>query len=221
MSNYRANNRLEKSKNRIPKPIIPSELKRKGVSPVTQEGITALRERANERIVFSFQLLNRSHQAFNLGGKNVDWFLGFIDSLKDLSILTRQQLKNELSKYYRSHGHDFTQLKYSYEDEGIDEEFIAQAEVLQYSLGKSKGRIHGLLLGNRFYVIWIDANHNLYPSDKHGGEKIYSYPQSDYEKMEQKLQSIQFERDEALQREQDLTNFFENECSNCDKVKAI
>jgi hypothetical protein len=39
------------------------------------------------------------------------------------------------------------------------------------------------MIGNNFYVVWLDPDHNLHPDDRHGGIKVYKYPaQNSYEK---------------------------------------
>jgi hypothetical protein len=35
-------------------------------------------------------------------------------------------------------------------------------------VGKTYGRIHGIIWDKVFYVVWFDPAHNLYPDDRHG-----------------------------------------------------
>lgn len=45
---------------------------------------------------------------------------------------------------------------------------IAIKRAFEVRVGKSYGRIHGIIWDKVFYIVWFDPAHNLYPDDRHG-----------------------------------------------------
>lgn len=151
--------------------------------PIQRDEIERLRERSNEKLLFSFRFFDRSPKEFNIGqtSKVCDgWFITLIDILKDVSNLTRNQLVVEQRQHYDAHNHDWDKLSLRYP---FDNEFLEQVECLQFRISQGRGRVHGFITGNLFYIVWLDPHHNLYPSDKHGGVKWFDAPQTCYERI--------------------------------------
>jgi hypothetical protein len=47
---------------------------------------------------------------------------------------------------------------------GLDADQIAYEEAWQFELTRQQDwRVHGILIDDTFFVIWLDANHLLYP----------------------------------------------------------
>jgi len=153
---------------KIPSPKV--EKSKLSKIPILREEINFIRERKNEKILFSFLFFDRSHEAFNLGKVEINWYISLLDALKELNDLTRNELTNIQRHHWEAHSHDWDTLKYKY---NFDDDFLEQVESLQIRISTSKGRIHGFIIGNRFYIVWLDPHHNLYPSKNHGGLKLY------------------------------------------------
>ncbi|MBB6218642.1 hypothetical protein HNQ80_004816 [Anaerosolibacter carboniphilus] len=143
--------------------------------PIPQEEIEELKHLANKKLTFSFRFLELEHEAFNLGGTCVNWVNDLFLMMQELSGITRNQFVNELRDHYRSHTHDWSKVDYRYR---LNEEFLEQVECRQARISSSKGGIHGFIVGNRFYVVWIDPHHNLYPDERYGGLKIFKAPET-------------------------------------------
>jgi hypothetical protein len=165
----------KKKKNFIlPKPNKPQVNVKK--FPIPQEKIDELkRNEKDNKIIFSFRFLDLMHEAFNLGGVCINWVNDLFFMLRDVSGITKKQLLNEYREHYRPHIHKWSELDYSFE---FSEEFYEQVECRQIRIEKSKGGIHGFLIGNIFYIVWLDPHHNLYPDEKYGGRKFFKPPQT-------------------------------------------
>lgn len=166
--------------------------------PISRSEIEAVKERSKEKLIFSFKFFDRGHDAFNLGDTTRraicgEWFLALLDNLKSVSDLNRNQLVLEQRQHYQAHEHKWEELQYKYE---LEEDFLEQVECLQFRLSSSNGRVHGFIIGNRFYVVWLDPHHNLYPDERFGGEKFYTKPLTCYEILEQRVIQLQKENKE-------------------------
>lgn len=126
--------------------------------------VEKLKTRNEEDLVFSFLLLDTKHEAFNFGGVCSEWHETLFDVLKDLS--GKKWTDIQLEDHYDAHKHNFQKTNFIF---NFDRETLDQFEGCQFGLGKSKGRIHGFLIGNRFYVYWVDPNHNMNDSAGYEG----------------------------------------------------
>lgn len=162
--------------------------------PIDYESIKTLRSREKEKIIFSFRFLDFSNPAFNLGGVCEKWYPELFNMLSNVSKLNRNELIITHEKIYRCHEHDWDNLDYSF---NFDDEFLKQIDCRQIRISKSKGGIHGFLIGNTFYVVWIDPHHNLYPDERYGGRKFFkpsetccSYRDSELEKLKKENEEL-------------------------------
>jgi hypothetical protein len=183
----------------LPDVVIP-EQKNKGL-PIPQQELDLLKERHKEKLLFSFRFFDRNTEAFNLGETNRvcdNWYISLLDILKEVSSLNRNELVVEKRQFYDAHAHDWDNLKYKYK---LPNDLLNQVECLQFRLSQSRGRVHGFIIGNRFYIVWLDPHHNLYPDERFGGEKYYSRPLSCSEVLEGeviKLSSLLKNKQEEL-----------------------
>lgn len=90
----------------------------------------------------------------------------YIGSLFDrLKAVSQMQIKDFItsnSKSLRSHSHDWSTTT---EPNGYSNlnEHLKECLSWQFSLSSNEhGRVHGLLIDNVFYIVWLDPNHNLY-----------------------------------------------------------
>jgi len=135
-----------------------------------------IKKRGNEPLVFSFVLLDRKHEAFNLGDLEKvceHWFVELLDCLKELSGLTWIEIQQNYNKTYDPHKHEWDKVNFRFE---FDEQTLEQYEGIQIRISKSKGRIHGFRVGNVFYIYWLDPHHNMYDDEKYGGVYWAKYP---------------------------------------------
>lgn len=183
----------------IPHPESPGMVRR--TLPLTAEEIEAARSRSDQPLLFSFRFFDRSHDAFNLGNTDRPWFLTLLDALKDVSALTRHRLAVELKNHYRFHPHNWEKTRFKYD---LNDELLAQVECVQFFLTKGDGRVHGFLVGNRFYVVWLDPDHNLYPEEKHVNYSLY--PCSQYETLQRENERLRSRCDQLLNENKRLVD---------------
>ena len=169
--------------------------KNKSSFPIDSKSIEILRSREKEKIIFSFRFLDFSHPAFNLGGICEKWYPELFNMLSNVSNLNRHELIITHEKIYRCHNHNWDNLDYRF---NFDDEFLNQVDCRQIRISKSKGGIHGFLIGNTFYVVWIDPHHNLYPDEKYGGRKFFDSPKTCCSYRDSELYKLKKENDELM-----------------------
>lgn len=122
---------------------------------------------------FSFSCFDRSHELFNLGGKEKDgtvggkWFLRLLDCLKSVSGKTIPALRNST--------HDLHPVDWKNANVNCPTE-TNQADYHQFRIDKTHGRVIGILIDSVFYVVWLDPHHNLTDSEGYGGIDKFSAP---------------------------------------------
>lgn len=158
---------INKNLHLLPPIDIPKEFRQKTI-PISREEIDNFEKSKNEKIIFSFRLLELTHRYFNLGGTCIKWFNNVFAKLQDISSITKNELLFEKKDIFRPHP-----IKW----EDVDQKFpfsgLEQLECRQISFGKGLGRMHGIMIGNVFYIVWLDPHHNLYPCQQYGGRKEY------------------------------------------------
>jgi len=153
------------------KAIVPLTNSSNKLRCFTLENKSDVKDRADEKIVFSFELLDRNHKYFNLGGmKKVcdGWLIELIDTFKEISSLKWIEFK----KIKKFQVHPYTNNEnFKFE---FDDKTMVQYDAFQIRIDQSKGRIHGFIVGNRYYVYWLDPNHNMNDSPHH--QKASTFP---------------------------------------------
>ena len=124
-------------------------------------------------VMFSFEMLE-TNEYFNLDGTCVNWSSDLFNTLKEVSKIEVSHIfggrySGKKSKL-RIHSHEDAKLPCNLSQN------IELDEFYQIRLGKSKGGIHGIFIDNIFYIIWLDPQHNMYPSENHGGLKKIKPP---------------------------------------------
>ncbi|MZI80205.1 hypothetical protein GT646_05015 [Clostridium butyricum] len=180
---------------------------------------TKMKERSNENLAFSFEIFDRTHQAFNLGKIEYNWFISLLDVLNDMSTMPWKDILIERRSIYDPHTHNWNKTNYKF---NFDEETLNQNEGWQFRLNKSKGRVHGFLVGNVFYIYWLDPHHNMNDSEGYPGVETYPPSLSQYEIVEQcNLQQEQTisELQKQLKDAEDLYYKEAEKCDNCTHKK--
>lgn len=181
--------RLGSSKLGIPRAKAPKQLtdKRKLLVYTQNEKIKGINE---DHVVFSWKFFDRKHELFNCGSVEMEWFLSVFDVLQEISGMSYIEFRQHKGNRLRVHPHDWedTTAKFN-----LDESLLRQLEedkaCIQFSISKAKGRVHGFMIDNIFYIVWLDRFHNLYPDENHGGIKRHKYPLTPYEMLEQELET--------------------------------
>ena len=126
----------------------------------------------NQSVTFSFIFLDHEHELFNLGGKSEDktvggkWFLDLMDCFKNVNGKTIQELKHK----------PFCLHPVNWQTANAKCPFSPEIEWWQFRINKSRGRVIGMLIDKVFYVVWLDAYHNLTTVDGYGGVTTFKKP---------------------------------------------
>lgn len=177
-------------RSKILKPIEPLKLASSGSIP-------APKINRGSHLLFSFQLLDFSNPYYNCNGLCDKGIKNCFERLRAYSALTVNDIfSNRGSSSIRFH---------PIEKHKVDEwpEYLVAHEehedaFYQISFGKSKGRAHGLLIDNVFYIIWLDPHHYLYHNKAFGPKKAYDDLEDCCAHIESQIRS-QHERIKALE----------------------
>ena len=152
---------------------------------ITKDVRESIKEHVERHLIFSFLYFDRNHEAFNLGGNGVtvSWFIGLLDTLKQLCNITKEQLRTTHRERFRAHEIDFNDTEYKSFPlpPEMFEQLNESGDCWQIGISKANGRIHGFFYENIFHIIWLDRYHNLYPMKHHGGLKLHPPAMSDYD----------------------------------------
>lgn len=194
--------KVKKSLRNVQVEIPKEKPKASGITPVSQEERIEINKRTNEKIIFSFSFLDMEHELFNLGSMEKrkvpicsEWFVTLIQTLNEISKLTPNELKTSQRNHYDFHPHEWEKVSAKF---NFNNEFLEQVDGVQFRLSLSKGRVHGFMIGNRFYIVWLDPYHNMNPDDRHGGLKYYEKPKTCFEKLTDEILSLKKENQELM-----------------------
>ncbi len=161
----------------------------------------------SEKVIFSFDFLDRYHELFNMGDNKSNplsvengWFLDLLDCLNSVSKLTRNEFKE--NKTYDLHPIDWNKANVSCPTD------MDQYEWWQFRINKSKGRIIGIFIENCFHIVWLDRHHNLTNSEGYGKQNYYQVPRSLYEQKEWELNQAY----ETIKRLEEDNNIYRELC---------
>ena len=128
--------------------------------PGDQSSVPKQGRPSDKPLLFSFKHLDLGNAKFSLDGCGEVYLATLLDRLRSLGGWTAREFMRSRSPSLRSHAIDFN---------GTSEGgFPLKEEVVgtpwQFCLSANEhGRVHGHLIDNVFYVVWIDREHNLYP----------------------------------------------------------
>jgi hypothetical protein len=190
-------------------PKAPSLGKEKGknsslLSVHQQQEISKFRE---DKVMFSFHFLDLQHKAFNCGRTNESWFLHLFENLREISKLSRNEFVVQQRNHYDVHPHDFNKTEFHYK-ESLPAGYFEQLNedwCIQFRLSSSGGRVHGFMIDNTFYVLWLDPHHNMNPGEGYGGVKLYKAPPTPYEILEAEYEGLKKYANELEKMLEELT----------------
>ena len=152
-----------------------------------------LKDRVTENVTFSFEIFDRTHKYFNLGEleKVCDsWFIKLFDVLNHISKISWNKFKTTERGIYDPHQYSNNVNEKFW----LDEQYKENA--WQFRLDKSHGRVHGILIGNIFYICLLDPHHNMYNSKGYAKARPLKKPKECFELRREAEKNISKEREE-------------------------
>ncbi|TVQ16480.1 MAG: hypothetical protein EA367_20095 [Leptolyngbya sp. DLM2.Bin15] len=114
-------------------------------------------------ISFSFKYYQNDHYKFSCNEKAATYWLTLIDRLKAISGLSHKELLANRSSALRCHPIRWEDT--SEHGFGLPNEEQLVDIPYQFSVSSNEhGRVHGFLIDEVFYVVWLDPEHLLYPA---------------------------------------------------------
>ena len=116
------------------------------------------------KIKFSFKFYDPKHETSHNATFRNPYPKEFLIKLKELETWTVEKFIDCREHTYRIHPIDWNDSNVSYRGFKLSKEYDENA--WQFSIkGNKHGRVHGFLIENIFYVVWLDPNHKVYPKD--------------------------------------------------------
>jgi hypothetical protein len=113
---------------------------------------------------FSLKFYEPSHEVFHCKDCSPGYFQSLLERMKQLSTMRVSELTNRTNSTTRFHRIDWEPGKVSVTSFGIRGWKECDDDAWQFSITANEhGRVHGFLIENIFYVVWLDPNHQLYP----------------------------------------------------------
>lgn len=129
----------------------------------------------DQKVIFSFELFDRTSDYFNLGETCSGWYISLLDVLKEVSKHTwRDFVQKYKNGTYDPHKYSDSSL-YEYNIENFEE---LKENAWQFRINKSLGRVHGILIDNIFYIYWLDPHHNMTNSKGYEKSKPLKQPEN-------------------------------------------
>lgn len=131
----------------------------------------------NRRLQFTFKSLDERHPKFTLEKCNVEFFRALFLQLRTYSEYTEEQFREQNNDDHRhtNHWKDTTEPDgFAQLSEEIQDEYSWQFAVCPNSRTHPEcdWRVHGMLLENIFYIVWLDPGHELDPlNNQHTGNQ--------------------------------------------------
>lgn len=194
--------KLKKKKKLIPEPVLPEQVSTSYF--LTAGDMDLIREREKEKIIFSFNFLDKNHEVINCSEAPTSWFVSLLEQLKQISKINRNEFIRQ-RQHYDLHGINWGDVDYCFNIPDNFMEQIGEDSCLQFRLSTSKGRIQGFMIGNRFYIVWLDPYHNLYPDQRFGGRKKHDIPLNCYEELLLKYKELKEEKSELEKLLEEMT----------------
>lgn len=112
---------------------------------------------------FSFKLFDFSDPEFHPADARQNYLRTLIQRFKDLSGWTVKEFTGNYHKSVRNHTHDWSRTSRPRGFQHLNEQLRAYSG-WQFQLSVNEhGRVHGIIIDDTFYVIWLDQDHKLYP----------------------------------------------------------
>lgn len=121
--------------------------------------------RNEDRLTLSFRYLDTTHPAFSVARCDREYFRLLLSRLREITSLSAGEFRSQRAGTLRIHPINFGDRRVSVRTFGIHEA-DADEQGWQFALSANEhGRVHGFLVGDTFFVRWLDPEHNLYPGN--------------------------------------------------------
>ncbi|MEW6351604.1 MAG: hypothetical protein AB1646_21345 [Thermodesulfobacteriota bacterium] len=116
----------------------------------------------NRYLAFSFKHLDlQARGDFSLAHSKDGYAATLLERLRDVSSMTVDEFRGNRS--LRTHPIDWSKTSQPDGFAHLNEQ-LRDEPAWQFQLTSNEhGRVHGLFVGNIFYVVWLDPDHRLYP----------------------------------------------------------
>lgn len=173
----------------------------------------------DRKISVSFLFFNKKNRLFNLGEIKDGWYLTFLDTISDLSKITKKQLfSDEYKKRYKPHDYITHQNILNYKEPLLLNE---QFDCCQLRISKSFGRIHGFFIENIYYIVYLYHKHNMYDCEGYEKCKELVEPKTEYEELYDDYYDLVNRLKNAEQRYLKVDNFIYSNCIDCKNADKI
>lgn len=201
--------------NRIPKANLDAH--RQGSFSNTTNFKANLESYKNEKVVFSWRYFRGDHEAFNCGGVDKSWFMDLMNQLKNVSDMKLVDYHLSVGKPLRVHKHDWNRVAFKYDHLSSEQLTQIEDDTTQFSISTARGRVHGFMIENLFFVVFLDPDHNMYPRN---GPVYHDPPLSSYEILENEIldlkRSLEEAKKENIELEEQLYVYWEKEDKDID-----
>ncbi|HEU0054227.1 MAG TPA: hypothetical protein VFQ39_13665 [Longimicrobium sp.] len=101
-----------------------------------------------------------------MSARGGDYFRLLLARFREVSAMTAAEFRWRRSGTLRIHPIDFGDPRVAVSGFGIAGQEDVDLRGWQFALSANEhGRVHGFLVGEIFYVRWLDPDHNLYPGE--------------------------------------------------------
>lgn len=116
----------------------------------------------DEDLRFSFKHFDLSNPKFHTDRCGHAYLEKFLIRLRDLCRIKVDEFRSNRTASLKSHRINFENTTETAGFSALNEQLRAE-EAWQFEITRNEhGRVHGLLVGGTFYVVWIDPDHLLY-----------------------------------------------------------
>jgi hypothetical protein len=115
------------------------------------------------KLRFSFEFFDQTDDEMCPANFKAGYTRTLMGRLKDISSWTVSRFCGSQDHSLRNHQHDWTTTSRPNGFEHLNEHFRIMPG-WQFCLSANEhGRVHGIIISDTFYVIWLDQDHRLYP----------------------------------------------------------
>jgi hypothetical protein len=141
--------------------LVKGDVKIRKSTPAQAQGIKKLSP--NPELKFSFKLFNNDDEQLCPSIFRDGYTQTLMERLRDLSSWTVRRFTENQDKSVRNHAHDWDRTSRPNGFTHLNESFREYAGWQFCLSANERGRVHGIIIDDTFYVIWLDQDHALYP----------------------------------------------------------
>lgn len=116
----------------------------------------------DETLMFHFKYIDHQHSKYSHNNPDKNFWKKLIDRFRNMETMTIPELL-QAGKSTRFHIIDWEQTseKKGFSHLKLGTQFT-DAPHYQFEVSQGCGRVHGILVGNHYYVVWFDPDHRVY-----------------------------------------------------------